>query len=86
MKAHNIGGYGQLFGYSGLDGRNSCFYDFVGTFTHKKIGIRFELREWVKVTFPVKGRVKFRALTGDMIDAQTGLKICEIRKKKRTRI
>lgn len=71
MKPHNIWGYGQLFGYSGLDGQNSCFYDFVGTLTHKKIGIRFELREWVKVSFPVKGRVKFRMLTGDIIDAQT---------------
>ena len=71
MKMHNVWGYGQLFGYSGLDGQNFCINDFVGTLTAKKIGIRFELREWVKVTIPVKGRVKFHAVTGDMIDAQT---------------
>lgn len=71
MKLNNIWGYGQLFGYSGLDGLNRFNSDFVGTLTAKKIGIRFELREWVKVYFPVKGRVKFNAITGDMIDAQT---------------
>lgn len=71
MKLHNIWGYGQLFGFSGLDGRNYYFNDFIGTLTQKKIGIRFELREWVKMTFPVKGRVKFNAITGDMIDAKT---------------
>jgi len=71
MKLNNIWGYGQLFGYSGLDGINRYSNDFIGTLTAKKIGIRFELREWIKVTFPVKGRVKFRAVTGDMIDAQT---------------
>jgi hypothetical protein len=29
------------------------------------------MKEWIKVYFPVKGRVKFKAVTGDMIDAQT---------------
>lgn len=71
MKLNNIWGYGQLFGYSGLDGINRYSNDFIGTLTAKKIGIRFELRQWIKVIFPVKGRVKFRAVTGDMIDAQT---------------
>ena len=28
------------------------------------------LQEWIKVYFPVKGRVKFNAITGDMIDAK----------------
>ena len=36
-----------------------------------KIEIRFEMKEWIKVYFPVKGRVKFNAITGDMIDAKT---------------
>lgn len=71
MKLHNIWGYGQLFAFSGLDGRNRYYNDFVGTLTREKIGIRFELKEWIKVLFPVKGRVKFRAITGDMIDAST---------------
>ncbi|MBE5751005.1 MAG: hypothetical protein E7357_01180 [Clostridiales bacterium] len=71
MKLNNIWGYGQLFGYSGLDGINRFNNDFVGTLTSKKICIRFELVEWVKVYFPVKGRVKFNAITSDMIDAKT---------------
>lgn len=71
MKLHNIWGYGQLFGYSGLEGETRYYNDFVATLTAKKIGLRFELRSWVKVLFPVKGRVKFNAVTGDMIDAQT---------------
>ena len=71
MKLNNIWGYGQLFGYSGLDGKNRYYNDFIGTLTRRKIEIRFELREWIKVYFPVKGRVKFNAITGDMIDAET---------------
>jgi hypothetical protein len=71
MKMHNIWGYGQLFAYSGLDGKNRYYGDFVGTLTPEKIGIRFEFRDWIKMMFPVKGKVKFRAVTGDMIDAET---------------
>ena len=71
MKLNNIWGYGQLFGFSGLDGQNRYYNDFIGTLTSRKIEIRFELQEWIKVYFPVKGRVKFNAITGDMIDAKT---------------
>ena len=71
MKLNNIWGYGQLFAFSGLDGQNRYYNDFVGTLTNRKIEIRFELQEWFKVYFPVKGRVKFSAITGDMIDAKT---------------
>ena len=71
MKLNNIWGYGQLFGFSGVDGICRYHNDFIGTLTSKKICIRFELTEWVKVYFPVKGRVSFRAITGDMIDAKT---------------
>ena len=71
MKLNNIWGYGQLFGYSGLDGQNRYYNDFIGTLTSRKIEIRFELKEWIKVYFPVKGRIKFNAITGDMIDAKT---------------
>ena len=54
-----------------MDGQNRYYNDFVGTLTSRKIEIRFELQEWIKVYFPVKGRVKFNAITGDMIDAKT---------------
>lgn len=71
MKLNNIWGYGQLFGFSGLEGANRYYNDFIGTLTAKKIGIRFELKEWVKFIFPVTGRVKFNAVTCDFIDAET---------------
>lgn len=71
MKLNNIWGYGQLFGFSGLDGANRQMNDFIGTLTQKKIGIRFELKEWIKISFPVKGRIKFDAVMGDFIDAKT---------------
>ena len=34
MRLNNIWGYGQLFGYSGLDGENRYYNDFVGTLTN----------------------------------------------------
>ena len=71
MKLNTIWGYGQLFGYSGIDGVNRYFNDFIGTLTAKKIGVRFELKKWIKIYFPCAGRIKFNAITGDMIDAQT---------------
>ena len=71
MKLNNIWGYGQLFGYSGIDGVNRYYNDFIGTLAAKKIGVRFELKQWIKVHFPIKGKIKFHAITGDMIDAQT---------------
>ncbi len=71
MKLNNIWGYGQLFGYSGIDGVNRHYNDFVGTLTDEEIGIRFELKKWIKVHFPVEGQINFHAITGDMIDAET---------------
>ena len=72
MKLNNIWGYGQLFGFSGLDGVCRFNNDFVGTLTRRKIEVRFELYEWVKLYLPEKGRVTFSAITGDMIEAKCG--------------
>ncbi len=69
MKLHNIWGYGQLFGFSALDGPNRYYNDFIGTLTRDRIGVRFELEKWVKIKFPVRGEIVFLAITGDMIDA-----------------
>ncbi len=71
MKLHTIWGYGQLFGYSALDGKNRYNRDFIGTLTARKIEIRFELENWVKVYFPIEGDCQFKAITGDMIEATT---------------
>ena len=70
MILNNIYSYGQLFGYSGVDGVNRYYNDFVATTMAKKICLRFELKEWIKITFPVKGRIIFKAVTGDMIEAK----------------
>ena len=70
MKLNDIWGYGQLFGYSGLDGKNRCENDFIGTLTAEKIGIRFELQKWIKLFFPLQGEIAFSAITGDMIDSR----------------
>lgn len=71
MKLNDVWGYGQLFGFSGLEGVTRYYDDFVATLGWKKGELRFELREWVKVIFPLEGKVRFRAITGDMIDAET---------------
>ena len=71
MKLNNIWGYGQLFGYSGLDGKTKYDNDFVATLDRKKLCFRFELACWTKIFFPVDGRIEFRAITGDMVDAKT---------------
>lgn len=71
MRLNNVWGYGQLFGFSAIDGANRYYNDFIGTLTAKKIGIRFELKERVKLLIPVRGRVKFNAVTSDFIDAET---------------
>ncbi len=69
MKMHNVWGYGQLFGFSGLDGENRYQDDFIGTLTAEKIGVRFEAADWVIVKFPVGEKVAFNAILGDLIDA-----------------
>ena len=71
MKLNKTWGYGQIFGFSGLDGVNRYYNDFIGTLTSKKIEIRFELKNWIKVYFPISGRITFKAITGDMIHAKT---------------
>lgn len=70
MKLNDVWGYGQLFGYSALDGTNRYYKDFIGTLTDQKIGIRFELKKWVKLLFDVKDNVKFNAVMSDFIDAE----------------
>ncbi|MBQ3505265.1 MAG: hypothetical protein IJA89_00660 [Clostridia bacterium] len=71
MKLNKIWGYGHLFGFSGVDGRNRYYDDFIGTLGWKALEFDFNGREWVKISFPIKGRKSFRAITGDMVDAKT---------------
>lgn len=71
MKLNNVWGYGHLFGFSGVDGRNRYYNDFIGTLGWKKLEFQFSLANLVKIYFPIKGRMSFRAITGDMVDAKT---------------
>ena len=71
MKLNNIWGYGQLFAFSGIDGQARYHDELVCTLTSRPLEIRMELRSWVKITFPVEGKIDFHAITGDMIDAAT---------------
>lgn len=72
MKLNNIWGYGHLFGFSGIDGRNRYYNDFIGKTTHKPLEFEFGNGEWVRFSFPIAGRKSFRAVTGDFVDAKTG--------------
>ena len=71
MKLNNVWGYGHLFGFSGVDGRNRYYNDFIGTLGWKKLEFEFNMANLVKIYFPIKGRISFRAITGDMVDAKT---------------
>lgn len=72
MQLNDIWGYGQLFGFSGLDGVTHYYYDFIGMLTAKKGGIRFELREPMTVQFPIDESTEFAAVTGDLIESRDG--------------
>ncbi len=71
MKLNTIWGYGQLFGFSGLDGVTRWHNDFVATLDERKLCFRFELGAWIKIFFSIQGKIEFRAITGDMVDAKT---------------
>lgn len=72
MQLPNIYGYGQLFGFSGIEGKNNFENDFVGTLMHERIGVRFELNPWIKFDFPYENAtVKFETVLGDIILAKT---------------
>ncbi len=71
MKLNKIWGYGQLFGFSGIDGQSRYLNDCIATLKREAIGIRFEFPAWVNMTFPLEGKITFRAVMSDFIDAKT---------------
>ena len=73
MQLNDIWGYGQLFGFSGLDGQTRLYSDFVATLDEQELCFRFELGCWTKLYFPIEGKIRFRAVTGDMVDASTDM-------------
>lgn len=66
MNLHNIYSYGQLFCFSGLDGKTSRANDFVGMFLNEPITIRFHFENAVTLKLPIEN-AKFDAVTGDLL-------------------
>lgn len=66
MNLHNIYSYGQLFCFSGLDGKTSRANDFVGMFLNDPITIRFHFENAVTLKLPLEN-AKFDAVTGDLL-------------------
>ncbi len=71
MKLNKIWGYGQLFGFSGVDGQSRYMNDCIATLMREKIAIRFEFPAWVHMKFSLEGKITFRAVMSDFIDAKT---------------
>ena len=72
MKLSNIYGYGQLFGFSGVDGETDAKDDFIALTLQRPIEIRFELQEPVIMRIPVSDNIKFDAVMSDFIIAEDG--------------
>ena len=66
MKLNDIWGYGQLFGFSAIDGVNSRSDDFVAVTATEKIKLQFELEKRICLYFPVPEAV-FDFVTSDVI-------------------
>ena len=73
MKLNNKWGYGQLFGYSALEGPNRYYDDNILMTMKKKYEFRFEYRPyWISITFPNTEKYKVEYLMSDFFVA--GLK------------
>ncbi len=66
MNLHNFYSYGQLFCFSGLDGKTSRANDFVGMFLNEPITIRFHFDNAVTLKLPLEN-ANFDAVTGDLL-------------------
>ena len=70
MKLHNHYGYGQLFCYSGLDGKTCRDDDFVAMLLNEPITLRFHFDKTVTLKLPLGDKAVFHAVTGDMLDGE----------------
>ena len=69
MKLNNIWGYGQLFGYSALEGPNRYYEDNILMTMKKKLSFRFEFKKYIKLTFDTNEKIKFKAVMSDFVEA-----------------
>ena len=70
MKLHNTYSYGQLFCFSGLEGKTSREDDFVAMMMPKPITLRFHFDNAITLHIPVSENTAFSAVTGDMLDGE----------------
>ncbi len=73
MEIPHIWGQGQIFAFSALDGNVYRSFDFAGTLSGDRIGIRFntKIRRELAMTGLQEGDIAFRAVCGDYIHAET---------------
>ena len=66
MKLNKKWGYGQLFGFSALEGPNRYYEDNILMTMKKKFVFRFEFRpHWIKLSFPSKSAITVTCLMSD---------------------
>lgn len=70
MIIHDIYSYGQLFCFSGLEGETSRNDDFVGMLMEDPITIRFHFESTLSLRIPLDKKIKFEAVTGDILDGE----------------
>ena len=68
MQLPNHYGYGQLFVFSGLDGATRPLDDFAGMIMEEPISIRFHFNNPITLSLPIKEKIDFKLVSGDVID------------------
>jgi len=72
MKLSKKWGYGQLFGFSAVDGPNRYYEDHILMTMKKPLEFRYEFRPYfIKFNFPITGRITFDAVMSDFVIAHT---------------
>lgn len=70
MELHNKYTYGQLFCFSGLDGKTAAGDDFVAMMMDAPITLRFHFDEAVSLKIPVGENAEFDVVTGDVLSGK----------------
>lgn len=68
--SHTIYGYGQLFGFSGIDGDTAGARDFCATMLHEPVTLRFETETPAILRLPLGEGATFDAIGGDFIEGR----------------
>ena len=72
MKLNHKWGYGQLFGYSALEGPNRYYEDNILMTMKKKLEFRFEyFPHWIKVSFKDLHNISIKYLMSDFLVASS---------------